>query len=232
MDLSDLRAPKPRVVYTIRATVKGSGTFRWNHTASARMPFIPLDRPNLTFALRHEARRDCQIIPSGNLWRESEDVRDIPHDLLPPYTPVVFTEASITSSEPLRPGDSMPLRLVVTVPVKVAKELDLHIRNVSLALRGTTLSPGRRETILSHIKISDTRMNLRVTPDPSDSTFEVDPRWWKDCVIPHVTPKLSSKVVGQNYWLQVLSEFKSEVTSLSTVGTAFSTSSSSCHQAS
>lgn len=210
------------MIYSIRATVKGCGTLRWDRTTSTRLPFVPLDHPNLTFALRHEARRDCQIISSGNLWRETEEAGNTSDALLPPYTPLVFTEAGITSSEPLLPGDHVPLRLVVTVPVNIAKELDLRIGNICLALRDTTVSlaHGRCETVLSYIKMIDTKTNLRITPNSRDNTFEVDPKWWKDCIIPQVTRKSSSRVVGQDYWLQVLGEFHSETTLLSTVSTS------------
>lgn len=207
-----------RVVYTLQATVKRCGTFRWDRTASRRLPFVPLDQPNFKSTLQRQPSRDCQIIPCGNLRRDAEEADGAQ---LPSYTPAVFTEAGINSAKPLRPGDAVPLRLVITVPVDIAKELDLHLKSIHLALRKTTvlLVAGKCETRLSEIEIGVTKTNIRISPNPArDNTFEVDPCWWKDFTIPQITPELSSRIIEQDYWLQILGEFHSETTSMSTVG--------------
>lgn len=204
------------MLYIIQATVRRCGALRWDRTASLRLPFVPLDRPNFRSSLQGQPRRDCQIIQCGNLRQDTEKEPDVE---LPPYSPAVYAEAGITSTAPLKPGDPVPLRLVIKMEVALAKELDLRLKCLRLALRKTTgfIIDGRYETRLFEIEISIIKISLRITPNSHDSTFEVDPGWWKSCTIPYVTPELSSKILEQHFWLQVLGEFHSDITSMSTV---------------
>lgn len=83
---------------------------RWDRTASLRLPFVPLDRQNFRSLLQREPRADCQIIQCGNLRQDTtQEVRDAEPS---PYSPAVYVEAGVTSTEPLKPGDPLPLRLV------------------------------------------------------------------------------------------------------------------------
>lgn len=205
------------MVYIIQATVKRCGALRWDRTASLRLPFVPLDRPNFRSCLQTQTWRDCQIIQCGNLQRDTTaEVRDLE---LPQYSPAVYVEAGITSTEPLHPGDPIPLCLVIKMPVSIAEELDPHLKRIRIALRNTTgfIVEGRHVARLSEIEMSTIKMNLRITPCPRDSIFELDPSWWQSSTIPHITPESSTKIVEQHFWLQILCEFHSDTTSLSTV---------------
>lgn len=166
------------------------------------LPRLPLSR--------ELSREACQVFPlrtSAGLEGKPQAEQD---EFPPPYSPVIVLRAGLSSDcDLLHAGDSVPLRLWITVPFIAQRKLDVHLKSVRLFLVDPTVAVvGKRRVVdLVGTVVREVQLDVPLQTSFKDETFEVDSAPWRHCTVPRsLAESRSPYEMSRPYLLQVLCE--------------------------
>lgn len=199
------------VSYSVCVMVKGCGLLRRRVSKSMFLTSVSLDPPSIPRQplSRELSREACQVFPlcASGLDTPPQTGHD---QSPPPYSPVIVLRAGISNDDDLlHAGDSVPLRLWITVPFIAQRKLDVHLKSVRLFLVDpTVVVVGRRRVVdLVGTVVRQVQLDVPLQTRFKDETFEVDSAPWRYCTVPRSLAEPRSPLeVSRPYLLQVLCE--------------------------
>lgn len=196
-------------------TVKGCGLLRRRVRKSIHVVSATLDPPGIPRLPQSKglSRQSCQILNLGALGLRSEPGA-ADDKVPPPYTPAIVLRAGISSDNGLLyVGDSLPLKLWVTVPFVAQRQLKAVLKSVRLFMVDPAVvsDRGRRVVHPAGTFIRQVQLDVPFKTGHKSETFEVDAASWEGCKVPESLPVIKSPHdVVQPYLLQILCEFVRE----------------------
>lgn len=200
------------IYYIICVTVKGCGLFRRQVRKSMCLKSVLLDPPRIPCLVpsRRLSRAACQVLLFSEFGLEGWSRREDNDEFPPPYSPVIALQAGISSDDGLLyAGDSIPLRLWITVPFVAQRKLDVRLKSIRIFLVDPNVVSvgGRRVVDLVGNVIREVQLDIPLQTKFKDEVFEVDPRPWKSCEVPQTSAETRSlSEVSRPFLLQVLCE--------------------------
>lgn len=211
-----------RIYYTICVAVKGCGPFRRRVRKSMYLVAATLDQPGIPRLPPSKglSRQSFQVVNLDAFGLRSEPNRE-DDKVPPPYTPALVLRAGISSDGGLLyAGDSLPLKLWVTIPLAAQAQLKTVLKSARLFLVDPTVvsDHGRRVVRPAGTFIQEVQLDITLQTRSKNETFEVDPASWKGCKVPRsLSFTKSTHEAVQPYLLQILCEFSCEGVARSTV---------------
>lgn len=202
------------VFYTIDVNFKRYGSFRRQCHKTISLISRRLDPPTIPSSLYYGRSflQSYRAITCDMLEIADEPQRT-KNESLPLYSPALVLRAGIISGDRLwQTGEFLGLKLWITVPYGISKQLKLCLQSVRLSLINATvhnMQDHGRTLDLTGTVIATIRRVMFLNTKPDEDTIEIDSSTWRSS-----TESLQSlaafTVTGQDSLLQVLCEFSSD----------------------
>ncbi|KAI1341008.1 hypothetical protein F5Y15DRAFT_38823 [Xylariaceae sp. FL0016] len=194
------------VFYVLRVTLRGCGTLRRQVRRRRSISFMPIDPPNVKSKACRDLRTVSQVLPCEALGLRSQTQPAA--GCLPPYSPSILLEASLGRYRVFQAGETLPLRLWLTLPSRFPEQGTVHLRSLRLSLHG--MSALDYDGIsLSNIKLHEAHFKLPIRSGSDRETIELTDWVPKQCTIPQMAPKDGTCHYEKGCLLQILCEFSS-----------------------